>query len=485
MLFSSQNPNVIEDIMFIGREDELKTLKAFKNRNIAGMIVCSGRRRIGKSTLIEHFGEKKKFVEFYGLAPREKLTNKDQLTHFGEQVGLRFNLPPMKFDNWNQALDTLAGLTAHGPIIIFLDEISWMAGKDKDFAAKLKGVWDTKFKKNPQLLLVICGSVSSWIQDNILNDKGFVGRVSLFLHLDEMPLFDANKFWGKKQISAYEKFKILCVTGGVPRYLEEIQPNLTAEQNLKKSCFSAGGVLVEEFDKIFGDIFEKKAPEFIKIVQELTNGSLEMSQLCEKLGLQQSGTFTKKMNVLVQSGFVSKDYVWNGTSKKIKNFKFRLKDNYLRFYLKYIQPKKELINLGVYKELHLEDLPGWETIMGLQFENLVLNNLNSIIQLLEIPPSSIISASPYFQHATQRAKACQIDLLIQTKHTFYVCEIKFRKKIQPDIIETMKNKIETLKIPKTIFVRPVLIYEGELSPKILQEGFFSHTIAFSDLLVLG
>ncbi len=94
---------------------------------MAGIIVCCGRRRIGKSTLIEHFGEHTRFLEFYGLAPREQLTNKDQLDHFGELMGLTFNIPAMKFDNWNQALTTLAGLTSEGRVIIFLDEISWMA----------------------------------------------------------------------------------------------------------------------------------------------------------------------------------------------------------------------------------------------------------------------------------------------------------------------------------------------------------------------
>lgn len=468
--------------MFFGREKELGLLREFKKRKVAGMIVCSGRRRIGKSTLIEHFGEKNKFLEFYGLAPREQLLTKDQLEHFGEQMGLRFNLPPMKFDNWNQALETLAGLTSKGRVIIFLDEISWMAGTDKDFAAKLKGIWDTKFKKNPQLLLVICGSVSSWIQDNILNDKGFVGRVSLIINLEEMPLHEANKFWGNRSISSYEKFKLLCVTGGVPRYLEEIQPEHTAEQNIKKMCFSAGGILVEEFDKIFVDIFEKKAEEFMKIVNELINGSLEMSELCQRLGIQQTGGFSKKMNALVHSGFISKDYVWNEEKRSVKKFKFRLKDNYLRFYLKYIKPKRNIIDQGIYRDLHLEDFPGWETIVGLQFENLVLNNLGSIIDLLKIAASSIISASPHFQHGTQRGDACQIDLQIRTRHTLYICEIKFRKKISADVIDEVKRKIQNLKFAKTISIRPVLIYEGELSPKIQREDFFSHIISFEELL---
>ena len=468
--------------MFIGREEELAQLKEFKKRKVAGIIVCCGRRRIGKSTLIEHFGERTRFLEFYGLAPSEELTNQDQLAHFGELMGLRFNIPAMKFENWNHAFTTLAGLTSSGRVIIFLDEISWMAGRDQDFPAKLKGVWDTKFKKNHELILVLCGSVSSWIQDNILNDKGFMGRVSLTINLEEMPLYDANKFWANRMVSSYEKFKILCVTGGIPRYLEEIQPEQTAEQNIKRMCFSKGGILVEEFDKIFVDMFSRRANDYKRIVQVLSHSTLEQAEICKRLGVNQTGGFSKMLTTLQQSGFLARDYVYNGTVKRAKLYKYRLKDNYLRFYLNYIEPKKKLIEQGVYRDLHLEELPGWLSIIGLQFENLVLSNLNALQRLLQISPSSVLSVSPYFQHKTQRTQACQIDLLIQTRHTLYICEIKFRKQIPLSVVDEVKEKIHKIKIPKTTSVRPVLIYEGELSSNIKAENFFSHLISFEDLL---
>lgn len=468
--------------MFIGREKELKQLKLFKMRKIAGLIVCSGRRRIGKSTLIEHFSQGSRFLEFYGLAPREDLTNKDQLIHFGRLLGEKFKVPAFIFNDWQQALSTLAGLTANGPVIIFLDEISWMAGKDRDFVGILKGIWDTQFKKNKQLILVLCGSVSSWIEENILNDKGFMGRISLTIHLEEMPPNDANKFWNNSMVSSFEKFKLLAVVGGIPRYLEEIQISQTAEQNIKRMGFSKGGILVEEFDRIFRDIFEKKAEDYKEIIKILSGGALGISEICHRLGVRQTGGISKKLKVLEQSGFISKDFVWNKNHKYIKLFKYRLKDNYLRFFLKYIEPKKDLINQGFYKDLHLEQLPEWNTIMGLQFENLVLNNLPSVQEILNISSSTILSASPYFQKKTLRKEACQIDLLIQTRHTVYVCEIKFSKNIDFSIIDEMKQKIRKLKIAKEMSIRPVLIYQGKLAPKVIEENYFSNLISFDQLL---
>ncbi|MCE5293939.1 MAG: hypothetical protein LLF94_04940 [Chlamydiales bacterium] len=406
----------------------------------------------------------------------------DQLDHFGELLGLAFNMPPLKFDNWNSALSTLASLTASGKFIILLDEISWMAGSDKDFAGKLKGMWDTKFKKNPELTLILCGSVTSWIEENILNDKGFVGRISLTLTLEEMPLKDANKFWGTRAVSAAEKCKILCVTGGIPRYLEEIRPEDSAEQNIKRLGFTEGGILVEEFDKIFRDIFGKRANSFKQIVLALANGSREIGELCHVLGTKPTGGFSKKLHTLELSGFIARDYVWEKSRKKSKLSRYRLKDNYIRFYLKYIEPKKELIHSGLYEDLFLEDLPEWHTIIGLQFENLVLNNLRTIQNLLDISSSSILSASPYFQHETKKHKACQVDMLIQCRYSIYVCEIKCRQKITSEVIDEVSEKITRLNIPKDVSIRPVLIYQGELSPEIKRANFFSHFISFEELL---
>jgi len=470
--------------MFVGRELELERLKEFAKRRISGLIVCCGRRRIGKSTLIEEFGKAFRFIELYGLSPTPGISKQDQLDHFGELLGRAFNITPMTFTNWNSALETLAALTTQGRVVILLDEISWMASKDKNFPGKLKGVWDTKFKKNPELVMVLCGSVSSWIQKNILNDKGFVGRVSLTLTLKELPLPDVNKFWATAPgVSAFEKAKLLCVTGGIPRYLEEIRPNQTVEQNLKRLAFTAGGLFVDEFDKIFRDLFGSEAKKYRQIVEILVDGKKEASEICKVLNIKQTGGFSTKLNILKESGFIQRDYSYKGDQRSPKLSKYRLSDNYLRFYLKYILPKKKLIDQDMYADLHLENLPGWDTVLGLQFENLILNNLSLIVKRLGIAPSSILSAAPYFQYTTQRQKGCQIDLLIQTIHTIYVCEIKLRKIISASVIGEVKEKIARLKVNSRQSIRPILIFEGDLAPSILEGHFFSELISFSSLLV--
>lgn len=119
-----------------------------------------------------------------------------------------------------------------------------MGFKDPNFLGNLKTAWDIYFKKNPKLVLILCGS--AWIEKNILSSSGFLGRISYTLTLEELSLPECKEFWNKydNRISAYEKFKILSVIGGVPRYLEEVIATKTAEENINNLCFKKGGAQV-------------------------------------------------------------------------------------------------------------------------------------------------------------------------------------------------------------------------------------------------
>jgi hypothetical protein len=155
-----------------------------------------------------------------------------------------------------------------------------------------------------------------------------------------------------------------------------------------------------------------------------------------------------------------------------------LSDNYLRFYLKYIEPYKEDI-------LHdREEIPsGWHTIMGLQFENLVLNNRKSIYRLLGIKSGEIKIDNPYFQHKTSKMSNVQIDYMIQTKfNTIYLIEIKFKKeKIGIDIIKEVKEKIRNLSLPRGYSVRSVLIHVNGVTEPLEESHYFSHIIDFGKM----
>ena len=158
--------------MFYGREEDIADLMALWRKPTASLVTCRGRRRIGKSTLIEEFARrsKAKFIEIAGEAPRKGMTDDDQLKAFGRQLAAYVKEGSCSAPgDWAAAFRTLDGVIGDGRTIVFLDEISWMGQYAPDFPGDLKTAWDTRFKKHPRLILVLCGSVSTWICEKILN----------------------------------------------------------------------------------------------------------------------------------------------------------------------------------------------------------------------------------------------------------------------------------------------------------------------------
>lgn len=475
--------------MFIGRKRELERLNGLWKKNVASFVVIKGRRRIGKSRLIEKFSENTHTVSLSGLPPDSHIKAQDQRDEFARQLGRIFRIPTPYSKDWGDLFWHLAHHTQKGQVVISLDEISWMGMKDITFLGKLKIAWDQFFKKNPQLILIVCGSVSSWIEKNILSSTGFVGRIDLVLTLEELSLSECNQFWGKhaKNISPYEKFKVLSVTGGVPRYLENIIPSINAEELIRQLCFTPEGFLFREFDQIFHDLFSKKNETYRKILECLSqspNATLE--EICQELGVIRGGVLNQYLNDLITAGFLRRSHTWDlKKAKSSKLSRFRISDNYIRFYLKYVAPNKENILRGSFRDRPLATTSGWDVVMGLQFENLVMQNRSILYDLLHIHPSEILCDGPYFQKSTKHKSGCQVDYLIQTKYnTLYVCEIKFSKNpIQIDIVKEMQQKIASLDARQGMSIRPVLIHVNGVDAEVGVEGFFSEIIDFGQMLI--
>ena len=472
--------------MFLNRERELVMFRALFDLKKASIAVCKGRRRIGKSRLIEEFGKgATRFIPIQGLAPRPGITKKDQLKAFGMQLAKATPLPTVVPEDWSQAFGFLNSVIGKSKTVVLLDEISWMSSGERDFAGFLKIAWDTELSKNPRLVLVLCGSVSSWIEKNILNNTGFRGRVSVCIDVKELALAHCNGFWGRyaSNVSAAEKLKLLSVTGGVPKYLEEIDPSQSAESNIRRLCYQKEGYLFREFVELFRDSFGRRAPVYGTIVEKLSSGSFGIQDVSASLGWKKGGRISEYLNDLCESGFISR-YASKEPGKKRskRNVLYRLSDNYLRFYLRYLQPVEDQIASGVYHNRNLDSLPEWETIMGFQFESLVLNNIPAVCSVAGIHPETIVSAGPYVRRRTKQKRGCQIDLLIETAYTLYVCEMKFRKKTERSVIDQVSEKINRLNSPSSLSIRPVLIHTGELASGIEASGFFAEIIDFETLL---
>jgi AAA+ ATPase superfamily predicted ATPase len=472
---------------FVGRKKELTWLKRVADSPGAKMVVVRGRRRIGKSYFVEEFAKNKCFLKFSALYPDVGIDAKTQRENFVAQLQQQLSAPKLASDDWFDLFHYLAEQTQEKELIILFDEISWMADGDPTFLPKLKLVWDEQFKKNPRVMLVLCGSISSWIEKNILASTGFLGRITEKITLMELALNEMCELMNLRGVygSPLELLNAFALTGGVPWYIELFPSRVSILTSIKRLCFHADGILVEEFQRIFHDLFKKRTPLYREIVLAIAEKKLTQAEIADKLNYSNSAQLSDYLHDLETAGFIAKDKAWSFiTGKEKRQVNFRLKDNYLRFYFRCIEPRLNKILKRDFEE-EQADIPSYTSIMGLQFENLVLNNRQLIIEQLGLTRNQIFFDNPYFQRATKERKGCQIDYLIQTTtHTLYICEIKFSKSpISVEVIQELKEKIAAIDAPKYFSRIPVLIHVSGVSDALENSEYFYKIINFTEFLM--
>ena len=478
---------------FIGRNDLLEDLESLWRKRTSSIVACRGRRRIGKSTLIREFARRtaEDYIEIEGLAPQQErqMTNRDQLENFMRILSVHAGKDLGVATDWQTAFARLDSIIDDAKrTVVLLDEISWMGSYDPNFPAILRNAWETYFHRHDALVVVVCGSVSAWISKNILGDTGFAGRFSRDYLIPELTLRECAQFWGErlKRVSTREIFDVLSVTGGVPRYLEEVDPGLSAEENVRRMCFLPNGELYRDFDSIFNPIFGRDVETKVEVLKSLADRPMTGTELAEELGEGRNGRFSALLKDLEEGGFISPDQGKNPeTGLESRIAKYRLRDNYTRFYLKYVLPHKDEIRRGSFRCVSLDLLPEWESVRGLQFENLIVNNSSDIIPHLGIGNSIVLSAAPYRNsrksHGTTR-RGVQIDLLVQTQTTAYVVEIKRKNRLGAEIEDEVRQKISRLPLREGVSARPALVYDGELAPSVIGRGYFDAIIPAWKLL---
>lgn len=461
---------------FIGRSQELEKLRALYKKSTPSLVIVKGRRRIGKSRLIVEFASKNKqnrLWDFAGLAPQAGETAQNQRDHFARQLASFLNIPPLTFHDWSDAFDHLSLHIQPGDIILF-DEISWMGDHDPSFIPKLKAWWDQQIKP---IFLILCGSVSTWIEENILKSTAFFGRIHLTITLEPLSLPESYQLLKAIgfQASPYDIYKLLSILGGIPWYLEQVTPGITADDTIKRLCFEKDGLLVLEFDRIFHDLFNGKGNIYKKILDALKEGMKSLSEIRQHIHFAHSGTLSQFMENLMIAGFVKKQNLWSFKTKKpSKQSLYYICDPYIRFYFKVIEPHQNQIDLGAFKDMSLSNLPGFDAHMGLQLEYLLLQNRSLLLKSIGISASDIVCDGPYRQSQTANTKGCQIDYLIQTiTNNLFICEFKFkRRELGIEVIDTIKDKTNALKIPRGYAPVPVLFHIGGVAASVETSGYF-------------
>ena len=480
---------------FVGRKKELKDLHSLSAFKRACLVTVQGRRRIGKSRLIQEFAKDKCFLSFTGEAPTKAATAQEQRDLFSKQLAQQINAQKKTYSDWLDAFYDLSSHITDKPTIILFDEISWMATEDPHLISHLKIWWDQILQRWPQLILILCGSVSTWIEKNIIRNTALFGRITLNLELKPLSLAECTEFLRLRGLkgSTYDIFKILAVTGGIPWYLEQISPLEMADENIKRLCFRSKGILVTDFDFIFHDLFNGHSSIYKKIIHILATGMKNLNEIKKALDSARDTLLDSSLGDsleeiienLVTAGFVTPHFPWSIKTEKITNhYLYRLSDNYIRFYVKYIEPNQPEIHTDRYEIPSLTNLPGWDSTMGFQVENLLLNNRDTLLKSLNIERADIVADNPYIQRTSSGERGCQIDYLIQT-HTknLFICEFKFNKRLLGlEVITSVKEKIERFVVPPEFGIVPVLFHMGEVSEAVHAQQYFYRIVNITDFL---
>lgn len=408
----------------IGRKHEQDVLMQCLKSKRPEFVVVYGRRRVGKTYLIREFFNKQ--FSFYTTGLTDEKT-KGQLHAFNESLNLYGNknetLPNDWFDAFKRLKELLESDSVYrDPIndkrVIFLDELPWMDTARSDFKTALDFFWNSWASAQEDLVLIVCGSATSWIISNLLTGKrGFHNRVTRRIHLAPFSLAECEQLFEYNDVVMTRKQMIesYMVFGGVPHYLNLLDSRLSLAQNINQLCFKPHGELRSEYYNLFHSLFDK--PEkHMAILEELAGKKegLTRAELSQNPKIGGGSVLTKNLRELEECGFIRK---FSNITKAEKDALYQLIDPFSLFAIEFIGSKK----LDSWNEYI--NSPGYNAWRGDSFEIVCFNHINQIKSALGI---SGIETNEFAWRSSKSEKAVQIDLIIDRKDdVINLCEIKY------------------------------------------------------------
>ena len=388
-------------------------------------VALYGRRRVGKTYLVrETFGNRFTFYHT-GLA---KSPMKKQLAAWRlslREYGLKKAILPR---TWLDAFDALKEIIRQSDEpkkIVFIDELPWLDTQRSGFIPALENFWNGWASARKDVVLIVCGSATSWITKKILKNKGGLhNRVNTKIHLQPFTLNECEQYAVHRKLGMNRRQLMECymIMGGVPFYWSKLERGLSLAQNIDNLFFNLDGELHDEFDALYASLFKNPDP-YITVVQTLGSKRIGMTrdELINEAHLQDNGRLSEILKDLEVCGFIRK---YNNFNLKTKNAVFQLIDSYTLFYYRFIQQ-----NTGgdEYFWSRQTGSPIYYNWCGLAFERVCLLHLTQIKKALSIF-GTVSRVCSWYLPATSKSKGAQIDLLIdRDDNVIDICEMKYTK----------------------------------------------------------
>ena len=431
----------------IGRVKEQDSIKQSLMSGRPEFLVVFGRRRVGKTYLIREYFNKQYSFYATGL-PKEKMHGQlrafhDSLLQYGSEDK---TIPKDWFEAFRRLRELLESeRVRRDPVserrVVFLDEVPWMDTARSDFQSALDYFWNSWGSGQQDFMLIICGSATSWIIRNILNDTGgFHNRVTRRIHLAPFSLAECEKMLVGNGISMTRSQMLECymVFGGIPFYLNLLDRRLSLTQNIEKLIIREEGELHYEYINLFQSLF-KKAQSHIKVIETLGERKSGMlrADLAQLSGVPDGEGLTKVLTELEQCGFIRK---FRNYTKKVNGCFFQLIDPFVLFSLEYIKNRKVDSWVSFYST------PGYYSWRGNAFEILCVNHIPQIKMALGIPA---VESTEFSWRSKDSTPGAQIDLVIDRKDGIInLCEMKYTDKpyvIDEEIEKQLLGKREVFR----------------------------------------
>lgn len=448
----------------IGRKSELETLDRVYNSYKSEFLILYGRRRVGKTFLInQRFGEHFTFR----ITAQANTTLGQQLINFHAAFNAAADpslaLPHVP-DTWFAAFQAIIKLAEKDPRprkVIFFDELPWFDTYGSDFLSALEHFWNSWASIRSDVLLIGCGSAASWMINQLIHNRGGLhNRITERIALQPFTLAETEEFlkWKGAVYDRYQLLELYMTMGGIPHYLENVQVNRSVAQNIDRMFFTPGGLLNLEYGDLYRSLFNnyEKYEAVVEALAQKAKG-LSRSDLLKTAGLSDGGTVSNILDELEQSGFI-KRYFPFGKAKR--DALFQLVDPYSLFYLTFVKDSKAE---GQGAWLVQFNSPRWQAWSGYAFEYLCRYHIQSIKKHLGI-------GSVYTEVSTWRSqrseKGAQIDLILdRSDRVINICEIKFSidtYRITKIYADNLRNKLTAFraetKTKKTLFLTMITTF---------------------------
>lgn len=427
----------------IGRESEQLKLLELYNSSSSQFIAIYGRRRVGKTYLVKELLAEHFTFQLSGLA---NTGTREQLLNFHlslkRQSSTEYNLVA----NWLEAFEQLISYieaSPHKRKVIFLDELPWLDTSKSNFIPALEHFWNGWANFRNDIVLIVCGSATSWMIDKLINNHGGLhNRLTYKIKIEPFTLKECEQFFKYKgmEYSRYQIAECYMAMGGIPYYLNLLEKGFSIAQNIDLLFFAQNPRLEGEFKNLYHALF-KNSENYIKVVEVLAKKGkgLLRQEIAEITNIPNGGGLTRVLKDLESCGFIR---IYPSFNKHQRDSLYQLTDFFTLFYFKFLKTRE--YNDEAFWANSI-DTPQHNAWAGFAFEKLCLAHSSQIKAALGISGiQSIISC-----WTGSGENNAQIDLVINRKDQIInICEIKYsigEYSITKQYEQNLRNKIAAFK----------------------------------------